>query len=470
MSQSPERVALVTGTLAEPALRRVAGELAESGAINPRVIVLNIQVAALMTADWVARKLELPAGGAIDRVILPGHCRGDVTPIAGKLGVPVETGPTDLHDLPEMFGQKRGDAEDLEKYDIEILAEINHAPRMGLEQILAMAEGYRADGADVIDLGCDPVPPGSGRAAWPGVRGAVRELRARGFRVSIDSFHHDEVAAATAEGAELVLSINTSNAAAAEVHGAEVVVIPDEPKELRGLDEAIATLESRGIRYRIDPIIEPIGFGFAESLGRYLEVRRRLPRAELMMGVGNLTEMTETDSVGVNTLLAGFCQEVGVRSVLTTQVINWARSSVKELDLARRVMRHAVTRRTPPKRVDDRLVMLRDPKLRAVPDEELAQLAAGLTDRNLRIFAAGGKLHVMNKDFHLTGDDPFEIFDRMPAGALDASHAFYIGYEMAKAVTALTLGKNYTQDRALRWGVLTREEKSAHERRRDRGA
>lgn len=38
---------------------------------------------------------------------------------------------------------------------------------------------------------------------------------------------------------------------------------------------------------------------------------------------------------------------------------------------------------------------------------------------------------------------------------MDASHAFYLGYELAKAVTALTLGKNYEQDRALRWGFLT---------------
>ena len=38
---------------------------------------------------------------------------------------------------------------------------------------------------------------------------------------------------------------------------------------------------------------------------------------------------------------------------------------------------------------------------------------------------------------------------------IDASHAFYLGYEMAKAVTALTLGKNYVQDQALRWGFLT---------------
>ena len=43
-------------------------------------------------------------------------------------------------------------------------------------------------------------------------------------------------------------------------------------------------------------------------------------------------------------------------------------------------------------------------------------------------------------------------------GDIDPSHAFYLGYEMAKAITALTLGKNYTQDQALRWGFATREE------------
>ena len=58
----------------------------------------------------------------------------------------------------------------------------------------------------------------------------------------------------------------------------------------------------------------------------------------MIMGIGNLTELTDCDSAGVNTLLLGICQEVGVGSVLTTQVINWARSSVREIDLARRLV------------------------------------------------------------------------------------------------------------------------------------
>ena len=97
--------------------------------------------------------------------------------------------------------------------------------------------------------------------------------------------------------------------------------------------------------FRIDPILEPIGFGFAASLGRYLEVRRRYPDAEMMMGVGNLTELTDVDSAGRQRRCSpGFCQELGIRSVLTTEVINWCRSAVREFDLARRLVYHAVTR------------------------------------------------------------------------------------------------------------------------------
>jgi hypothetical protein len=66
---------------------------------------------------------------------------------------------------------------------------------------------------------------------------------------------------------------------------------------------------------------------------------------------------------------------------------------------------------------------------------------------------------------HLQGQDPFELFEQMcERDAISASHAFYLGYEMAKAVTALTLGKNYTQDQALHWGFLTRPEESHRDR------
>ena len=102
----------------------------------------------------------------------------------------------------------------------------------------------------------------------------------------------------------------------------------------------------------------------------------------------------------------------------------------------------------------------------------LAELAARMTDRNFRLFAEDGRLHVLNDKMHLEGTDPFALFDEMQRREpIDPSHAFYLGYEMAKAVTALTLGKNYTQDQALRWGFLTVPEEShqAKMKQKERG-
>ncbi len=181
-----------------------------------------------------------------------------------------------------------------------------------------------------------------------------------------------------------------------------------------------------------------------------------------MMGVGNLTELTDGDSAGINTLLIGFCQEVGVGSVLTTAVINWARSSVREIDLARRLSYHAVHRRTLPKHVEPLLVMLRDPKVPRFGPDNLAELARRIKDPNWRIFAEDGTIHAMNNAHHLTDPDPFVLFDRM--GVADPSHAFYLGYELMKAKTALTLSKAYRQDQALDWGFLTEPETSRRDR------
>lgn len=455
----------MTGKLAERSVRGVAQEIRDAGIADPIVVVLNIQVAALMTTEWIARKLEISE--PIDRIILPGYCRGDAKLVSEKLGVLTATGPKDVHDLPEMLSGKAAKPTELLDYSIQILAEINHAARLPMATILELADAYRRDGADVIDVGCDPLPGGMARDSWSGVSEVVRELRARGHRVSIDSFDPREVDAATAAGAELVLSVNSSNVdAAKDWHGAEVVAVPDTPADLASMDRTIEKLEKSGVKYRLDPIIEPIGMGFANSLGRYLETRRRYPKAPMMLGIGNLSELTAVDSAGVNMTLVGFCEELSIGSVLTTQVINWARSSVKEIDLARRLVHHAVKRRVPPKRADQRLVSLRDPRVRAISESELNDIASQLTDKNIRIMADvnAGRLHVMNKDFHLQGDDAFVLFDQMKIE--DASHAFYLGWEMAKAMMAIQLGKNYTQDQSLRWGWLTREEVSHHERRK----
>ncbi|MGC1272778.1 MAG: DUF6513 domain-containing protein [Planctomycetaceae bacterium] len=456
---SRERILFITGRLAEPAVRDVVSRLSRQLGFEYEVAVLGVSVAALLTTTLVARRLNVSQ--KFDRAILPGWCGGDLAPLDAHFGFPFERGPKDVYDLPTHLGVEGRETPDLTRYDIEILAEINHAPRLPESQLLRLADAYRADGADVIDLGCEP-----GRI-WDGAASAVRSLIREGHRISIDSFERVEVEASVEAGAELVLSCNRSNLDWARRLPVELVAIPDDPRDHNSLAMTIGSLQEAGARFRIDPILEPIGFGFAASLARYDAVRRRFPDIEMMMGVGNLTELTETDSAGVNVLLAGVCQELRIRSVLTTQVINWCRTAVKELDLARRLMRHAVEKGIPPKHVDARLVMLRDSRVPERGTEELERLQAAIRDPNFRLFAEGGELHLMNRDGYWHGDDPFEVFDRVLAasGPIDAQHAFYLGYELAKATTALTLGKRYVQDESLCWGFLTRPETSAVERR-----
>ena len=457
-----ERILFVTGRFAEETLRTVVNRLATEMGFLAHVAVTKISVAALLHVDWLSGQLRIEE--PVDRVILPGWCQGDPERLTSQFGVPFELGPKDLFDLPMHFGKARNEPIDLSQYSIEILAEINHAPRMTDKEILALAEHYRNSGADLIDLGCIP------GETWNRAGDVTKLLVDTGLRVSIDSFDRAEVEAAVEAGADLVLSCNQSNVDWASQLEAEVVAIPEAPFSLTTLEQTVQQLTESGSRFRIDPILEPIGFGFAASLERYFEARKRWPDFDIMMGIGNLTELTEVDSAGVNFLLAGICEELGIRSVLTTEVINWARSSVREFDLARRLTRHSIQNHALPKHVDSQLVALRDSKLRASGNEVLQALADKITDPNYRIFAERGEIHVMNRDGYWRGTEPFELFRQVRANAgtpLSEGHTFYLGYEFCKAATALRLGKQYVQDEELTWGFLSADSESAASGRHD---
>ena len=455
-----QRVIFITGRLAEGIVRRVVDDVSKQMGFVADVHAVGISVAALLHVEWLKRKLDIDLD-CYEHIYLPGWCQGDLTVLEERFSKPFSRGPKEILDLAEFLGRESTVPPDLSTYDIEIIAEINHAPRLSLEEIVAAASYYDDQGADVIDLGGIP------GEIWRDTGKAVAELRNNGLRVSIDSFDRIEVEEAVAAGAELVLSCHSANVDWLARLGAEVVVIPDDPGNLSSMWRTAEILEAQGCPYRLDPILEPVGFGFSASLARYYEARRHVPAAAMMMGIGNVTEMSAVDSSGVNFLLAAICQELQIHSVLTTEVIPWCQTAVKEFDLSRRMVKHAIENRTLAKRISSDLVMLHDTKLSALGKEELQRLSASLRDPNFRIFVERGQIHIMNRDGYWTGEDPFELFDQIIAAGvqIDSPHAFYLGYELAKAVTALTVGKRYQQDQALCWGFLTVTEQSAVERR-----
>ena len=188
------------------------------------------------------------------------------------------------------------------------------------------------------------------------------------------------------------------------------------------------------------------------------------------MGIGNLTELTDADSAGINVLLLGFCQELGIRSVLTTQVINWARTVVRECDLARRLVYHAVRSRIPPKHLEPRLVTLRDPKVHRVRP---GRARPARRRRSRTTTTASLPKTARSTSSARTCTSPtairFCVFERLlhpgfggaadthePPKNVDPSHAFYLGYEMAKAATALDARQGIPPGRGARLGLSDR--------------
>jgi len=83
----------------------------------------------------------------------------------------------------------------------------------------------------------------------------------------------------------------------------------------------------------------------------------------------------------------------------------------------------------------------------------LRELQAQVTDPNFRIFTDRTTITVFNNTLFIRGTSIQEIFDQL--GVDEATHAFYLGKELARAHLAITLGKTYRQEGQLSWGYLT---------------
>ena len=136
-------ILFVTGKLAEPSLRRTLADLAPRAGFDFSVAVLPITVVALATT-----RLDRPASAprqTPSRRSTACCCRDFAREKSRACWprswatCPSERGPADLRDLPEFFGSASQSREGYGTHDITILAEINHAPRLALAELLRQA-------------------------------------------------------------------------------------------------------------------------------------------------------------------------------------------------------------------------------------------------------------------------------------------------------------------------------------------
>ncbi|OAI02655.1 dihydropteroate synthase [Methylomonas methanica] len=435
-----ERILFITGRLAEKQVRQVMEKMQPD--FEYKVYVMGVTVAALITSDMIIRRM--PDAQGADRVILPGRCRGDLETLGQHFGVPFERGPEEIKDLPQHFGMA-AQQYDLSQYQTKIFAEITDAPSISVEAVIERAYYYKANGADVIDIGCLPGTP------FPHLAECIRTLKQEGFTVSIDSLEDTDLLAGGQAGADYMLSLTTKSLWIADEVATTPILIPETHGDLSTLDKAIEILSAKNRAFIVDPILDPIHFGFTDSIVRNHEFRRRYPNVEMMMGVGNLTELTHADTSGINAMLLGICSELNINHILATEVSKHARRAIKEADSARRIMYTAKQHNTLPKHIAPDLLTVHDTSPFLNSREEIESLAAEIKDPSYRIQVSSDGIHVFNRDGLHTAQDPFDLYPKLHVET-DGGHAFYLGVELARAEIAWQLGKRFTQDQQLSWG------------------
>lgn len=446
----PERILFITGRLAETSLRRTLDRI-EAKDFTYEIHQIGVSVAALATTDMVKRRLRDASG--FDQIMLPGLCVGDLESLSQHFGAEVVRGTIDLKDLPEYFGAPE-QAASLEDYSVRIFAEIVDAPQRSVEEIVKAARNYRSLGADVIDLGCLP------GQKFPHLEQSIQALTSEGFKTSVDSLENEDLLRGGRAGADYLLSLSENSLWIADEVASVPVLIPDSDSGQNSLYRAIDRMQAQDRPFLADAILNPIHFGFTASIANYLELRNRYPDIEIMIGTGNITELTHADTTGINAIMLGIASELKASAVLTTQVSKHARSVVQETDIARRIMHAAMTDCSLPVNYSDGLMALHDKKPYPSSAEEIRELASMIRDPSFRIQVSSDGIHVFNRDGIHESTDPYELFSHLSVEN-DGSHAFYLGVELAKAQIAWQLGKRYVQDHQLKWGCILEDEHPA---------
>jgi dihydropteroate synthase len=123
------------------------------------------------------------------------------------------------------------------------------------------------------------------------------------------------------------------------------VVIPDldtindAEKALLSLEKNMVFAQKLGFEKLIaDPILSPPGTSLFPSLSNYFAWHQKYPNTPLLFGIGNVTELFDADSVGINALLSSFAHECGASVLFTPDASDKCKGAVRELKRASEMM------------------------------------------------------------------------------------------------------------------------------------
>jgi dihydropteroate synthase-like protein len=303
--------------------------------------------------------------------------------------------------------------------------------------------------------------------------------------VSIDTLDPVEIQAAVNAGADLILSGDAGNIEEIAPFASKVavVVIPTNQRHgyfpqkaqdrVKYLEEIISKAKKLGVtRCIADLILEPSDV--LESFIAFKEFAARNPAIPLFVGISNVTELMDADSVGVNALLTRLSQEVDASILLATEKSDKAKGTVAEEVAAAKMMFLAKKRGSVPKDLGIDLLILKDKRVHEEPYEKKLEAGAKVLDApdksepsaldsvgmfRISIDRMEGVLvavHYVSLDMSkpvnvIKGKTADSVYSKIISMDLVSKldHAAYLGSELSKAEIALRTGKEYIQDKEL---------------------
>ena len=466
------RILLPTGIATERIVKQAAAGFDTD-------VVVTGEIASFLTPHALRILIKK---GDYDCVIISGMCTASFDHVERETGVPVYRGPRHAADLALILPlldtitlsrtvpadeflavKKAGDAmlriEQMEREAgadfiirgvkigresrMKVLAEIMDAHRC--EALREVVERFFSTGADIVDLGFgfDATPQDVARA-FSLVADIDRPLAA-------DTQDPVLIRAALIR-ADLVLSLQEKNIPliGGEIADAGVaaVVVPGDST----LKKNIVMAKRAGIACIIaDPLLQPVGSGLIASLKNFKNIGH-----PLFFGAGNVVELLDADSVGVNALLAGMAKEVGASVIFSSEHSDKTQGSIKEMRRAVDMMVLAKDRPYPKDLGIDLLVLKEKRKRREPPVEYETVIASKKMPDNIiydpkgnfRIGIDGDQIIAAINGKAVRGrhwqDVLYTILSHGDVTLLD--HAGYLGRELYKAELAIRYGRSFEQD------------------------
>jgi len=470
------------------------------------VLTQDLNIAAFSTPKSLKKALEKHSEMP-DLILVSGLCKADFTALEKELATSVRLGPRNAYDLgetlkaadklefsshipaEEFLAEKRIEDAYTQLFELErrvketfsikgnkigggarmkVCAELVDATLMSEAELHKKMAYFMNCGADIIDIG---VHIGAKPAE---VKNAVKAALnfAPGIPISVDTLDAELILAGIESGADMVLSVNKGNIAAVADAIAEndiaAVVIPDSDSSHESMFENLKLAEVHGIRRIIaDPVLNAIGYGLAESIYNYYLFRLRDKKTPLFFGVGNVTELIDADSVGVNAVLAGIASELNAEFLFTPEYSAKAKGSVRELRVASELMLLAKTRKSAPKDVGLDLLMCKEKKTKPVMKIPGKELVIANADDKWRLDPKGSfRISIIELEDENTkkicakhaptgkrivGTSAKEVMDTILRLELVSllEHVSYLSRELIKAELALRLNRSYEQDEVL---------------------